>query len=566
MGELLLGIHGGANATAAIAVDGHLTYCVQEERLTGIKGYMGFPRRAIATCLDAAGADAADVAEVVYGSRSGAVEHCPRDEWRRRLTGFHHRPDLADMEAHLVAASPNGLPQRLDDLLRQSGVTARVTYIDHHTAHAAAAYYGLRAAPERPYLVLTCDGFGDGTCATVSTWTAGHRIEIARTDMRDSIGLLWFWFTHAAGFTPHEDEYKLMGMAPYARADRAREVADILHESLGLDRSGLRLRRSTGPSIERAWPAIEQRLHGRRFDDQFAGLQLFTEELLTRWVSNAVAATGIPDVLVGGGVFMNIKVNQRIAALDCVRTFNAFPSCGDESLPLGALYHHLAATHGHQTITPLSDCYLGEEITPTDARDAVAGTGLVLHEIDQIEDVVAQLLADGEIVARCAGRMEFGARALGNRSILANPSDADIPRRLNRLIKQRDFWMPFAPAMLRSHQHRYIHNPRDLHSPYMMIGFDTPPDAATHMIAAMHPADLSCRPQIVDDHSPTGLAAILDAYHHRTGQAVLLNTSLNLHGQPIARTAVDAVNVLLHSDLAHLQLGPYLVTKHAPTC
>ncbi|MBX7265615.1 hypothetical protein KIF24_05865 [Micromonospora sp. Llam7] len=567
MGDLLLGIHGGATATAAIAVDGHLTHCVQEERLTGIKGYMGFPHQAIAACLHAVGADPGDITEVVYGSRSGPVDHCPRDEWLSRLAGFHQQPALADTEVALVAAAPGALPQRVTAMLNQGGLTAaRVAHVDHHTAHAAAAYYGLRTDPDRPYLVLTCDGFGDGACATVSTWTAGHRTEIARTDMRNSVGLLWFWFTHAAGFTPHEDEYKLMGMAPYARPDRARQVADILHTYLGLDPTSLRLQRTTTASIERAWPDIEQRLRGRRFDDLFAGLQLFTEDLLTRWARNAIAATDIRDVLVGGGVFMNIKVNQRIAALDCVDTFAAFPSCGDESLPLGALYHRLAATHGHHSVQPLTDCYLGDDITPDDARHAVAGTGLHVHEPDRIEDVVAGLLADGQIVARCAGRMEYGARALGNRSILANPADADVPRRLNQLIKQRDFWMPFAPAILRSHQHRYIRNPRGLRSPHMMLGFDTQPHAAAEMIAAIHPADLSCRPQIVDDNSPTGLAAILHAYHTRTGRAVLLNTSLNLHGHPIARTAADAVNVLQHSDLAYLQLGPYLVTKHAPTC
>lgn len=566
MDDLLLAVHGGANATAAIAIDGHLAHCVQEERLTGIKGYMGWPHRAVAACLHAAGADQADVTEVVYGSRSGPVDHCPREEWLHSLAAFHRQPSLADDEAHLATAAPGGLPRRVTELLRQDGITtARVTYVDHHTAHGAAAYYGLRTDPDRPYLVLTCDGFGDGACATVATWTAGRRTEIARTDMRNSIGLLWFWFTHAAGFTPHEDEYKLMGMAPYARPDRARQVANILHEYLGLDPSGLRLHRATPLSIERAWPDIEQRLRGRRFDDLFAGLQLFTEDLLTRWARNAITATGVRDVLAGGGVFMNIKANQRIAGLDCVETFAAFPSCGDESLPLGALYQHLAATRGHETVTPLTDCYLGDDITPAEARNAVTGTGLHLQEPDRLADVVAGLLADGKIVARCAGRMEYGARALGNRSILADPSNADVPRRLNRLIKQRDFWMPFAPAMLRSHQHRYIRNSRRIPSPYMMLGFDTQPDAAADMIAAIHPADLSCRPQTVDDDDLTGLAAILHAYHARTGRAVLLNTSLNLHGRPIARTAADAVDVLLRSDLTHLQLGPYLVTKHAPT-
>jgi carbamoyltransferase len=157
--------------------------------------------------------------------------------------------------------------------------------------------------------------------------------------------------------------------------------------------------------------------------------------------------------------------------------------------------------------------------------------------------------------------MEFGARALGNRSILADPANADLPRVLNRMIKQRDFWMPFAPAILASRQHDYLHNPQQLPSPYMMMAFTSRRHVTEQMIAALHPADLTCRSQLVPDGNGSGLARILDAYQQRTGRAVLLNTSLNLHGQPIARTAEDALTVFVNFELRHLQLGPYLVHK-----
>jgi carbamoyltransferase len=209
----------------------------------------------------------------------------------------------------------------------------------------------------------------------------------------------------------------------------------------------------------------------------------------------------------------------------------------------------------------LIDCYLGDDIKDHDAADAVAGTGLRVERPTDIHLAVAQLLADGSIVARCAGRMEYGARALGNRSILANPADPDVTRRLNRLVKQRDFWMPFAPAVLDSQQSRYIINPKRLASQFMMLGFDSVPGATDHMIAALHPADLSCRPQIVRDHDGSGIAAILSAYLKLTGNGVLLNTSLNLHGDPIARTAGDAVKVLLNSNLQHIQIGDLLISK-----
>lgn len=560
MSDLLLGLHAGANSSAAIGSAGRLLYCVQEERLTGIKGYMGFPRRAVAACLNYLSAKHEDVTQVAYGSRSGPVDHCPREEFHRRLRRFHQRPDAARAEARLAAGRPDTLPQRLHTLLEEIGVAAPMAFYDHHTTHAATAYYGLRDDPDRPYLVLTCDGFGDGACATVSVWRDGRQEEIARTGMRDSPGLLYFWATHAYGFTPHEDEYKLMGMAPYADPDRAGQVAELLRQHLWLDSSGLRFQRTSGPSIERSWPRIEARLRGRRFDDVFGGLQRFTEELLAAWVTAAVEATGIGRILAAGGVFMNVKANQRIAALPEVDSFTAFPSCGDESLAIGAFYQASAAAHGHHQVQPLADCYLGDDITDQEAHTALAGTSYTVERPDDIATAVAKLLAEGQIVARCAGRMEFGARALGNRSILADPRNADLPRVLNRLVKRRDFWMPFAPAILASRQHDYLHNPTHLANPHMMMTFDTLPEAAAHMIAALHPADLTGRAQIVPDQG-RGLAQVLSVYQQLTGHAVLLNTSLNLHGQPIACSAADALAVFTNSGLRHLQLGPFLIRK-----
>jgi carbamoyltransferase len=464
-------------------------------------------------------------------------------------------------EAGLVAGRPDGMQDRVRALLAEMDTTASVAFNDHHTTHAATAYYGLRADSDRPYLVLTCDGFGDGTCATVSVWQAGVHHEMARTDMRNSLGLLYFWATHEYGFTPHSDEYKLMGMAPYADPRRAGEVADVFHHWLRLDTRGLRFARASTTSIERVWPRIANQLRGRRFDDVFGGLQTFTEDLLTAWAAAAIAATGIRHVLAAGGVFMNVKANQRLAALPEVESFAAFPSCGDESLPIGAFYLAAADRHGPDAVEPLTDCYLGDDITDEQAHAALAGSGYHIERPTDIDTAVADLLANAQVVARAAGRMEFGARALGNRSILADPHDADLPRILNQLVQRRDFWMPFAPAILASAQADWIHNPKRLTSPYMMMTFDTRPDAARNMIAALHPADLTCRAQIVPDDADSGIAGILTAYRQRTGHAVLLNTSLNLHGQPIARTATDALTVFARSGLQHLQLGPYLVHK-----
>ena len=565
MGELILGLHAGINAAAAVGDADGVRYCVQEERLTGEKSYIGFPGQAVTACLKHLGATPADIAAVAHGSRFGPVAHCQRDELAWRLRSFHRPSALPRRlwaEWRMLHRRPDGMRARLAAHLAEAGLGGiPLACYDHHTTHGAAAYYGLRRDPATPYLVVTCDGFGDGACATVAIWQAGKRRELARTSMRDSLGLLYFWTTHAYGFAPHEDEYKLMGMAPYASPHRAAEIASIYHRYLGLDHSGLRFGRRTRRSTELAWPRLARELRGRRFDEVFAGLQRFTEDLLTTWVQAAVAAAGLPRVLGGGGVFMNVKASQRIAELPAVEEFQVFPSCGDESLALGAWYLAAAGRYGPAAVSPLTDCYLGDDITGDDAQAALRATAFSFHRPANIADEVAGLLARGEIVARSAGRMEFGARALGNRSILADPRNADLPRLLNQLIKRRDFWMPFAPAILASQQHTYIHNPKHLPSPYMMLAFHSKIDKAHEFIAAVHGADLTCRPQLIPDHSGCGLAAILRAYQARTGRGVLLNTSLNLHGQPIARTPQDALHVFACSGLRHMQLGPYLVQK-----
>jgi carbamoyltransferase len=564
MPELILGLHAGLNATAAIGDQNGIRYCMQEERITREKSYIGFPRQAVTACLKALDATPKDIAVVAYGSRTGPVDYISSDELAHRLAGFHRRGLSQRLAAkwQAVRQQPGGMRARLAIHLAEAGLDRTpLVCTDHHTAHGAAAYYGLREDPAQPYLVLTCDGFGDGACATVSVWQAGQRREIARTGMRDSLGLLYFWTTHGYGFRPHEDEYKLMGMAPYASVKQAAKVADIYRRHLDLDDSGLRFQRRTALSTELSWPRLARELRGRRFDDVFGGLQAFAEDLLVRWVTAAVEATGVTKVLAGGGVFMNVKANQRIAALPAVKDFQAFPSCGDESLALGAYYHAAADHFGPTAVPRLQDCYLGNDIATDEALAALSNEAFMIEQPADIAEAVAELLAQGQIVARCAGRMEFGARALGNRSILADPSNADLPRVLNQLIKHRDFWMPFAPAILASRQHDYIHNPKGLHSPFMTLAFESRAEAADSFIAAIHGADLSTRAQLVPDESDCGLRDILRAYKARTGQAVLLNTSLNLHGEPIACTAADAVRVTKHSGLKHLQLGPYLVRK-----
>lgn len=560
----VLGIHAGHNASAAIADATGPLFAVQEERPRREKNYWGFPRMAIRACLDHLGARPADLAAVTYGSRQIFSDYRSREDvltayrrqgsWNGRL---RQRLVMPAALAMMPRYGQRALRRRLQDV----GLgEIPLAHHDHHHTHAATAYYGLRRDPDERFLVLTCDGDGDGLCATVRVMGGGEDRLVASTPWANSLGTIYSWITFNLGFVPLEHEYKLMGMAPYAYESASREVAKIFHGYLDLDASELAFRRGTLLRTNDLGQRMARDLAGMRFDHVCGGLQLFTEDLLARWAAAAVRATGCRKVLAAGGVFMNVKANQKIAALDEVDSFEAFPSCGDETLPLGACYLEATERFGAGKLRPLEHFYLGGGSSPEEIERALAASGFPHHRPDDMAAAVAELLAAGKPVARCAGRMEFGARALGNRSILADPSQQDVVRVINQMIKKRDFWMPFAPMILEERQHEYIENPKGLRSPYMMMTFDT---RANHgeMIAAVHNADLTCRAQILRREQNPEMHAIVEAFARRTGRGVVLNTSFNLHGFPIVQTAADALGVFTDSGLEHLQLGEWLVSK-----
>lgn len=567
MGRFILAIHAGHNASALIGDPSGVVYAVQEERLTGEKNYWGLPRHAVRACLDRVGAKASDLTAVVYGSKQVLCRYHSREDvleaYRRQGTLLGKIRQRVAMPL-LIAMKPDLGQDRLREYLSEVGLSSvPLNFYGHHETHAATAYYGLRHDPKEDTLVMTCDGAGDGICATVSVMGNGAVRELSRTPWENSLGALYSWTTFAMGFVPLEHEYKLMGMAPYASDRGTAELAEVFGSYLGLDESGLGFAKKQASRTNDLGSTLLADLSGKRFDWICGGLQRFTEEILTEWVANAVAKTGVKKVVGAGGVFMNVKANKCIAELPDVEHFEAFPSCGDETLPMGAYYLEAAKQWGDGEVKPLTHFYFGEAPDEDEAaaEAAIKASGFAYERPDDIASAVADLLVQGKPVARCAGRMEFGARALGNRSILADPSNQDVVRVINQMVKKRDFWMPFAPMVKAERQHDYIVNPKNLTSPYMMMTFDTKPNFKK-LIAAVHNADLTCRAQILDKEQNPEMHAIIDAFEAKTGRAVILNTSFNLHGYPIVRTAAEALDVLAKSGLEYLQVGPWLVKKN----
>ena len=365
---------------------------------------------------------------------------------------------------------------------------------------------------------------------------------------------------------PDEHEYKLMGLAPYAKADQIYGALQVFRNTQYVD--GLKFGYHEKPNDQYFY--FKERLEGYRFDAIAGAVQQYTEDILRQWALNVLKHTGARRMVFGGGAAMNVKAMMEIAQLPELDNLFVCPSPSDESLAIGAAYQFM---HSHllaqgksprDILRPLQNAYLGPAITLEEVHKEVerlAEDGA--HEV--IENCspahTAGLLREGAVIARCAGRSEFGARALGNRSILADPRSPAVVRVINEKIKSRDFWMPFAPTILAERAEDYLANRKNMRAPFMTLAFHTTRLAQAELQAGLHPADFTCRPQLLEAHQNPLYHELVTAFQQVTGVGGVLNTSLNLHGEPIVQSAADAVRVFANSDLDGLLLDRVLITK-----
>ncbi|MBS0157310.1 MAG: hypothetical protein JSS26_01820 [Nitrospira sp.] len=586
---LILGLNEGIDASLVLCQDGRIVFAVQEERLSREKGSIGFPSHAVSYCLKTYGLDVrrldhiclSNLRNVDGGSRDEMLAYYVRTA--RSLQDCFRAGDLSGAASRVAGMLPGPIEESLrawraarssarnraamERNLANHGLDAiPISRFHHHANHAASAYYGLRKNWEEPHLVMTLDGGGDDACAHVYLAEKGALRLLAATPTGHSLGNIYAAVTHMLGMRPHEHEYKVMGLAPYAEVEQATRWAQTFARYLDLDPvNPLRFRRTIPERTSAILPRLLRDFRLVRFDQIAAGLQCFTEDLIRRWIAATVANTGVRKVLGAGGVFMNVKANQCIAELPGLEYFDVFPSCGDETLPFGAVWQCHLRHGGALADIRFDDLYLGPE-AGTDLSEARARYSDVVRfqELDDPDIRTAELLAQGHIVARCTGRMEFGARALGNRSILADPGRPSVVQTINRVIKQRDFWMPFAPAVPGERAGEYVRIPASLPqpriSPYMMHAFDTT-ERRADLAAAVHPADQTVRAQMVWKDLNPSFHRLIEAFGRLTGRWVVLNTSFNLHGFPIVGGACDAIDVLLKSGLDDLVVDRWWIRK-----
>lgn len=559
----VLGIHDNHNASVSLLEDGAITFSLQEERLNGIKNFNGFPSQAIQRALDFAQITLTDIDLFAFGTI-----HNPAWKDAAAVRRQYATPAWKKVLADTFKASPffglytaDRARQRRKFLASQGIPESRTRAYDHNLTHAATAlccsgYYGT------PTLLLALDGGGDGNCAGVYTSRDGEITRLAATREGNSIGNLYAVSTFYMGMMPLEHEYKLMGMAPYSPPKYYAGMAQALDRLLTVD--GLTFKRSTFATTSNSMKSLESIYRHQRFDAICGALQDFTEKSVTRWVKNAIQATGLHRLCLAGGVFMNVKLNKLIASLPEVEELFVMPSCGDESNAMGAAFlaykEHCAAHGASPAIHPLSDLYLGEAFGDEVICEEVKKAGYPCEKIDNVNRYVAEMLSQDRIIARCSGRSEWGARALGNRSILANPKSFETVTRINDAIKMRDFWMPFAGSVMEEAVDRYLDNPKKIASPYMMLAFDTTKERE-NIRAATHPRDRTIRPQILSRSQNPDYHAIISEFSRLTGTGCVLNTSFNLHGSPMVYHPREALDTLKKSDLDILVMDNYVVTK-----
>lgn len=560
----VLGIHDGHNAGAALIRDGKVLAAISEERLVNIKNFSGPPLLSIAKVYEISNVPFHETDLIAIGClvRVGAA-YPSEDIWGKlqvKLAPLFHSHFFAKSYVKFFHSFRE--MNNLKDLftqLRLSGVP--ITFVEHHLTHAATAFY------QRPWredaIILTLDGAGDGLSATVSIGSGFHIKRLAETTFYDSLSNnVYSEITGFLGMKRWEHEYKVMGLAPYGKDDGLiNEFKKVVR--IHPDRP-LEFQNIFNSYLYEVNKKLSKILIGRRFDNIAWATQTYFENLLVQWVENAISYTGIHNIVCGGGSFLNVKANKIIREMPAVKNLFVYPAADDGGTPVGAALEGYVRYCREKNIDikipPLSDIYYGQEYTNDEIEQELSSSKWMKNSKKLQtgkEKYIAALLAKGEIVARFDGRDEWGPRALGNRSILADPRDFQIVHKLNFAVKQRDFWMPFAASILEEDAKDYIKDFRP--SRYMIEAFDTKMKGEL-LAAAIHPYDRTCRPQTVNDWNQS-YRKIIEEFQKLTGIAGILNTSFNLHGNPLVGTPAIAIATFSNSGIDALLLGDWIIEK-----
>lgn len=595
------------DATVSFLEDGRVVFACAEERLSRVKLQDGFPYRALELGLARTGWEPASIDAVAYAFFDGQTEarlirraydldrkaHAPestaeslgrlrealatdptpdrrvpipgfereRDEYMPRKSWFKQsvydfvaRSPRLDWAAHrhlfrrwMRAASADHAVRTRQLLvgLAQYGLTDKLRRCHHHDTHAANAFY---ASGFDQALVVTFDGYGSGCAGGVYVGDAAGLRPLRRFDFPNSLGLFYEQVTSGLGFRPSRHEGKIVGLAAYGNPDVLRAVLRARFDCADGD---VRTRAAFDHYFTRE---LAQRFAKR---DVAAAYQRVLEDVATEAIGYWRDKTGLTKVALSGGVHANVKLNQRVREIEGVEQVFVYPNMGDGGCGTGAAM--LLCDRAQLAGRPYEHVYFGPEYSEEEYEAALRQEGLAFERLEPIEDRLAELIAADHVVARFDGRLEYGPRALGNRSILYPARDPHVNQWLNRQLRRTEF-MPFAPACLAGEAHRLFKNLSGCEraARFMTITFDCTEEMKRSCPAAVH-VDGTARPQLVGADTNPGFDRLLRGYHARTGVPALINTSFNMHEEPIVGSPADAVRAFLDGRLDYLALGNFLV-------
>jgi carbamoyltransferase len=577
------------DAAAALVVDGDIVAAAQEERFTRRKHDSSFPSQAVAYCLAEAGFTTEQLDYVVFYDK-------PFLTFERLLetyVSFAPRGFRSFLQAMPVWVTDKlHLPREIRRQLG-GGYTRRLAFVEHHESHAASAFF---PSPFDEAAILTFDGVGEWATATMGIGR-GNRMQLhAELRFPHSLGLLYSAFTYFTGFKVNSGEYKLMGLAPYGEPTYVDRILDTLVDLREDGSFRLNLRyfdyctrlRMTSKHFDELFdgpPRTPESPITQREMDLAASIQHVTEEIVVRAARHLQAISGMTNLCMAGGVALNCVANSRILRDTPFENIWIQPAAGDAGGSVGAalfVWHQLL---GNERALRGRDRQRGSFLGPRYSRDDVVGclsrngaTYRLLDDEVELCDLVAGLLADGNVVGWFHGRMEFGPRALGARSILGDPRSPRMQSVMNQKIKFRESFRPFAPAVLLDHVDDWFERAAGEESPYMCLiapvaaaqrtaaaggdahGLDKLGVVRSTIPAVTH-VDLSARLQTVDAERHGRFHLLLEQFHRRTGCPVLVNTSFNVRGEPIVCSPEDAYRCFMATGMDVLVLEDAVLFK-----
>src|SRR6266481_4499177 len=579
----ILGInayHG--NASAAIVCDGLLIAAVEEERFNRVKYAAGFPAQAIRYCLREAGLTLADIDHVAV----------PRNQYARLATKLFYAlrmPSFA-RERVKVLTKFTGIPEALARIFDADPkkLAAKFHRVEHHQAHLASSFY---CSPFERAALLSADGLGD-FASTMWGTGSGHRMHIdGAVAFPHSLGLYYSGVTQYLGFLKFGDEYKVMGLAAYGEPERLETFRDIVrfNEDGNSDRFRLGLdyfvHHRTGP--EMSWAEADKTpTLGRLFSEEMsrtlgaarapeepleqchrnlaASLQARLEEVYLGMLSKLAKASGLKSICLAGGVAFNCVANGKIFDGTPFEQVFVQPAAGDGGLAVGAAYYVWHQKLGKPRSFVMDHAYWGPGYTREEIRRAIDSNGLVqsgysIAELpeEELSRRAAAIIADGEILGWFQGRAEWGPRALGNRSIVADPRRPEMKEILNRRIKHREIFRPFAPSILAENTGEYFEKSHP--SPFMTLAYSVRAEKRDKIPAPTH-VDGTGRLQTVTREANPRYHALISAFRDLTGVPVVLNTSFN-DNEPIVCRPEEAIDCFLRTQMDALVLGDFLISR-----